>query len=352
MKALRTASLLFTVLGATSLAAQGAFSLGWATGEAGSTVLVPLSAAGPPSVRGIAFKILLPEDLVASASFTPAGLLAFATPVVQTTLQGPGWLSYIALFEEQVVEADEREIGTLALTLRADAPRGRRATLRIDAASAILSNAGGTSTETVANGRLALQNGELVTAGLLAPETVSARADGVTQVVVSWSTVWGAGEYEIWRSSHNAAFAMIGVDASAPFTDSDVSAGTTYLYMVRARAGAEASAFSNIDAATPVAFTDDPLVARTTRVKAVHLTELRAAVDAMRAAAGMAPLPADPTVATGGVIRAAHITTLRTALSEARSSAGLPALPLSELALVPGAPVRAVHVEELRAWLR
>jgi hypothetical protein len=68
--------------------------------------------------------------------------------------------------------------------------------------------------------------------------------------------------------------------------------------------------------ATPT-FTDNPLQAGVTRVQAVHLTELRAAVDALRAGYGLpAAAWTDPSPVAGvTVVKAAHLTEVRAALA-------------------------------------
>src|SRR5205085_7325651 len=101
-------------------------------------------------------------------------------------------------------------------------------------------------------------------------------------------------------------------------SDTGLTADTTYVYKVRAVAGAAGSPYA-IDAATTTIFTDDPLNVGTV-AKITHLTQLRTAVNAMRAAAGLgAQSFTDPTL-TGVKIKAVHLTELRTALDQARST--------------------------------
>jgi hypothetical protein len=66
----------------------------------------------------------------------------------------------------------------------------------------------------------------------------------------------------------------------------------------------------------PYAFTDPMLTARSTSVRAVHLTELRAALAEAYAVAGAAPPIYTDQAITPGVttIKAAHITELRAAV--------------------------------------
>lgn len=96
-------------------------------------------------------------------------------------------------------------------------------------------------------------------------------------------------------------------------------------------------------------FTDDPVVAGGTVVRAVHLTELRERIDALRVTGGLQPFAyADPTIRAGVTrVRALHLTELRTALDEAYDAAGR-SRPRYTGTVQAGAAVRALHVNELR----
>lgn len=182
-------------------------------------------------------------------------------------------------------------------------------------------------------------------ASLNAPVMGSATATSTSQATVTWTAVAGATGYEIHRSVNNSAFTLRGNSATTSFNDSGLTANTTYLYEVRATApGLPASDFSAADAATTVIFTD-PALNNTVTVKAVHVTQLRTAVNAMRAAAGLTPFAfTDGTLAT---IKALHVSQLRSALDAARAAIGLPDLTYTNTALA-GVAVKAVHLTELR----
>jgi hypothetical protein len=100
-----------------------------------------------------------------------------------------------------------------------------------------------------------------------------------------------------------------------------------------------------------LSFTDDPLSAGTT-VKAVHIMELRSAVNAYRAAAGLTAATFTDASLTGVPFKAIHVLELRAALNEAREAAGLTPLQFSSPAPAPGLSFRAIHVQELRDALR
>jgi hypothetical protein len=68
-------------------------------------------------------------------------------------------------------------------------------------------------------------------------------------------------------------------------------------------------------------FTDDPLIAKTTKVKAVHITELRQVVNLIRAVAGQAAYPfTDPVLDSSVHIKAVHLQEVQDQLDLARAS--------------------------------
>ncbi|HEY2830036.1 MAG TPA: FG-GAP-like repeat-containing protein [Thermoanaerobaculia bacterium] len=101
---------------------------------------------------------------------------------------------------------------------------------------------------------------------------------------------------------------------------------------------------SNVDSA--MLFTDDPVTSGTTAVKRTHFDELRMAINAQRAVAGLAPFNFDATY-SGTLIRASHLASMRTALTEARHALGMAAPVFTDSASA-STPIRAVHIRELR----
>ena len=101
----------------------------------------------------------------------------------------------------------------------------------------------------------------------------------------------------------------------------------------------------------PPVFTDDPLTAGVT-IKAVHVTELRAAVNQARSLAGLAAASWAESVASGVMIKAAHIVELRARLNEARAALGLSAASYTDSNLTAGITVKAAHLQELRDRVR
>ena len=107
-----------------------------------------------------------------------------------------------------------------------------------------------------------------------------------------------------------------------------------------------------VTAAATGTFTDDPLVPGLTPVRAVHFTELRTRIDALRAAAGLPRFVwTDPTLRTGMTpVRLVHLLELRSALADAYAAAGRSAPPYTDASPQAGrTPIRATHLMELRA---
>ena len=370
----RTALLtLLLFAGATTAWAQDVLTVGSGVANAGGTAAIPVSirdlsgtslgvdAGAGNRIQGFAFKVLFPTETVLSVAFARAGIATTVTPLYETALQGTGWSSCIVSFNESSnpvpftlnAAAPGDTIGTLTVTLRGDAVPGNTAALILDPPSAMLSNQAGSVRETVAAGNLALVNGSITVSPLPAPTGVVATAAGTSQVNITWTAVGGADYYEVWRSSFGDEYAIVGSPSAPVFTDSTVAPDTTYLYRVRAiDPSDDPSGFSNLDPATTIVFTDDPLTALTT-IKVVHITQLRTAVNAFRAAADLDPLDADGTIASGAAVKAQHILDLRLGLNEARSVLGLSAVAYTDPTITVGVTtIKAAHVTELRNGVR
>jgi hypothetical protein len=80
----------------------------------------------------------------------------------------------------------------------------------------------------------------------------------------------------------------------------------------------------------------------------VQITELRTAVNAVRAAAGMSPATFTDTLMPGVLMKVVHITELRSNLDAARSALFLAVTPYTDPALASGDIVKAAHIQELR----
>jgi fibronectin type 3 domain-containing protein len=169
-------------------------------------------------------------------------------------------------------------------------------------------------------------------------------------VNVTWDAVGGATSYEVRRRTPTTggAFPLINSPMTNAYTDTDVTAGNSYLYVVRAVNASTSSPDSTADLATTILFTDDPIVAGTTLIKAVHLAELRNAANAVRTLAGAGTFTFVTGAASAGtMITAAQINEVRTALDGGRGPLGLSTAGYTDT-LTAGVTIKAVHFQEIR----
>jgi ELWxxDGT repeat protein len=202
--------------------------------------------------------------------------------------------------------------------------------------------------ETAATGR------ELWAITLAAPPVLDARGSA-TAVRLTWTAYTAAAPvtYDVYRASGSTTFAKIGTVSTTQFSDTAVTANNTYFYRVIGRgANGAVSPFSNTDLASTRAFTDDPLMAKVTRIKAAHVNELRAAVNAARAAAGLPPFAFSTAPTIGALVRGTHVTELRTALTSVFTALSTAAPVFTDASIAAGNPIRAVHIQELRNALK
>lgn len=178
------------------------------------------------------------------------------------------------------------------------------------------------------------------------PMNVVATAINGTRVDVTWSAVAGAVSYQVDRMSAGGGFTQIATPATNAYSDLGVMPGNAYLYRVRAVNASGTSVSSSPDVATTIFFTDSPLAAGTP-IKAVHLSELRSAILAVRTLAGAGGFGFTDAAVAGTVIKAVHVTEMRSALDGAAMMLGLPVGGYVDGALG-GVVVKAVHFQQLR----
>ena len=101
----------------------------------------------------------------------------------------------------------------------------------------------------------------------------------------------------------------------------------------------------------PCIFTDDPITAGVTGIRAVHITELRNRIDALRVRFALSSFAwTDGSLVSGStIVRAVHLIELRIALQQAYQAAAQAAPTYTDPTLVPNSTlIKAVHVRELR----
>jgi hypothetical protein len=100
-------------------------------------------------------------------------------------------------------------------------------------------------------------------------------------------------------------------------------------------------------------FTDATLAAGVTPVKAVHLTELRTAINALRSHYGLGAFSwSQAPPAPGGLVLKTHLTDLRTAMDQAYTKAGKTHASYTDPGLAAGTTIRAAHLSDLRSDVR
>jgi hypothetical protein len=178
-----------------------------------------------------------------------------------------------------------------------------------------------------------------------APSGVNAVATSGTQVRVTWNAAVGATSYEVFRRAPGGSFVSRGTSLTTSFDDA-ASAETAYLYRVRAVNAGGASGDSAYDLATTVMFLDEPLAAGLI-VKAVHLSQLRTVVSAVRAQATLTPVTYTDAAATGVMVKAVHLAELRTRLDEAMASLSLTTGGWTDSSLF-GVALKTTHFQQIR----
>ena len=100
-----------------------------------------------------------------------------------------------------------------------------------------------------------------------------------------------------------------------------------------------------------MAFTDDPVTAGVTLISGVHFSEMRKAIDALRDAAGLAPVWSSYSPLTGTVL-AVHVSEMRAALDAARSGLGMPTMTYPTPAVTAGTPILRSDFQQLRSGVK
>jgi hypothetical protein len=218
-----------------------------------------------------------------------------------------------------------------------------------------------------AGGKLIATEEPRLSSILFAPSSLIATGTSSPQVNLTWTAATGAtvDHYQVERMDSLASgYSIIAQSVtSTTYPDTAVTVNKAYLYRVRAfDSSNNYTNYTNVDLATTVTFDNDPLVTyaedpnNATVIRAVHFTQLRDAVNAVRRLvdANAAEFqwtstnnPPPPQV--GGQIYASHLTDLRTNLAAALSALSLPAVNYQHLTITPQVSlVYKVDIQELR----
>ncbi len=184
-----------------------------------------------------------------------------------------------------------------------------------------------------------------------APTSVVATATSGTSVSITWTASAGATSYEVYRRAAGGSYTLIASPATNSQTDNAAVANNAYMYRVRAVSAGGTSVDSAANLATTVVYTDPTLTAGIV-VKAVHLSQLRTAVSAVRLQASLSAGTFTDSASVGVMIKAVHINELRTQLDAAMSALGLTTGGFTDTITATSTPVKAVHQQELRTRMQ
>lgn len=103
-----------------------------------------------------------------------------------------------------------------------------------------------------------------------------------------------------------------------------------------------------------ITFTDDPLTPGSTPIKAVHIVELRNAINSLRTSNFIDEFVfTDPTLSAGELVEEVHVTELRAALAGVYAQRSRPLPTYTDPTIIATATsIRSVHVAELRMAVR
>jgi Cu/Zn superoxide dismutase len=104
---------------------------------------------------------------------------------------------------------------------------------------------------------------------------------------------------------------------------------------------------------TPFAFSDDPIITGQTKVKAVHITELRNAINTLRTNNSLGTFTfSDPALTVSDSIEGVHITELRTALGAVYTQRSRSVPSYTDPTINTPTAIKTLHVSELRMAVR
>jgi hypothetical protein len=184
------------------------------------------------------------------------------------------------------------------------------------------------------------------------PVSVAATKTGSTQITVSWAASTGATGYEIERRDGDV-WTLLGTSASTQYIDqNNLDANTTYIYRIIAVGPSNGRSDASVaDLATTMSFTP---VQSGGKIRAAHLTELLAALNAVRAAAGWSAVTWTSIVPPNGTVpllsqgvTAQQILSLRARMNEAIQAVGVPISGYTNSDPRRGL-IRATHITELQ----
>lgn len=165
------------------------------------------------------------------------------------------------------------------------------------------------------------------------------------QVTIRWTATSNVASSDVLRrDSGNWTVIASGVTGES-YVDVSVQSASAYVYAVRSHStSGDLSAVSSPDVATTMNLS----LPADLLIRASDVTTTRALANSLRRAAGLADAAFDDQLLVGVAVKAVHFTQLRAAIDEARTALGLSPISYSRPSLVPGSPVMRVDITELR----
>jgi hypothetical protein len=174
-------------------------------------------------------------------------------------------------------------------------------------------------------------------------ETVAFGQSATLSVMVSGT---GPFTYQWYQGSSGATGSPIAGQTAATFTTPGLISNTRYWVRVSGSSGTVDSSTATVT----VLFTDPSLTAQQSVLRAVHMSELRLRIDALRVRYGYQAYQWTDDPLVGVVVKALHLTEIRAALADAYGAAGVSPPSYTDPVPLSGAtPIRAIHILELRA---
>jgi hypothetical protein len=177
------------------------------------------------------------------------------------------------------------------------------------------------------------------------------------RISLAWNPSPGVVEgYTIYYGTSSGSYTASVNTTQTTHTIEGLTNGVRYYFIVKAyvTSGLYSSSSNEVNGlpVTPLSFTDDPLVPGVHVMRAVHVSELRGRIDALRVLRGLGVTSWTLLVARSTVIRATHITELRNALNAVYGAMSRTEPAYTDNPLAAGTSIKAVHIAELRAAVR
>ena len=187
--------------------------------------------------------------------------------------------------------------------------------------------------------------------GVLAPLTVAVDEASVT-VEVSGAFRDPDGDALTYAATSSApGVASVSMSGSAVTVTPVAPGKSTVTVTATDTGGSDTSATQTFRVTVQRPFTDHPIVAGVTPIKAIHFTELRSRINAVRTAMGEVPWAWGYPVLTAGVtpVMGQHLDEMRVVVELTYEASGRRAPRWTDPPPLKGTAIRAVHLMELRA---